>query len=79
MNADKVINPYNPSEVLMETRASGITIWRIGPYRFLYNPMNQTLCNEFLHSGSWYVVDSTPIGDYLEHIADGTYPKSNID
>ena len=76
MNADKLINPYNPNEVLMETRPDGCQVWRLGPFRSVWSPTTETLYNEMYYGGFWYVVDTTPLSDELEHIADGTYPKS---
>ena len=58
MQATSVINQLRPTEVLVETRLNGDSIWRLGPYRERYNETDKALYFEYLYDGVWYVISS---------------------
>ena len=78
MIATSVINQLRTSEVLLESRLDGNTIWRLGPYRERYNDEDKVLSFEYLYRGDWYVISQNTDAFFDNAARTGGLVKSGV-
>ena len=79
MIATSVINQLRASEVLLESRLDGDTIWRLGPYRERYSDIDKALYFEYRYKSNWYIISQNTDSFFDAAAKAGTLVRSDAD